>query len=138
MALVCSPGIVPLFPLFYCCFFAETPNKNFTEIGIYPTKLGGARGFWVGTVCYAKHLNFKSTQTEFIELTLSNLNLFIARFVSEQWDSVGELFCGLQQIRHSCDSLPHHVQASLEYFIKINLGGSSLVSLKLERKIKIY
>ena len=38
---MCSPGIVPLFLLFYCWFFADTPNKDFTEIGIYWTK------FWL-------------------------------------------------------------------------------------------
>ena len=42
------------------------------------------------------------------------------RFVSEQWNSVGELFCGLQQIRHRGHSLPHHVQVSTESFLKYN------------------
>ena len=36
------------------------------------------------------------------------------RFVSEQWDSVGELLCGLQQIRHPGHSLPHHVQTNIK------------------------
>ena len=40
------------------------------------------------------------------------------RFVSEQWNSVGELFRGLQQIRHRGHSLPHHVQVSTESFLK--------------------
>ena len=37
LALVCSPRIVPLFLWFYCWFFADTQNKNFTETGIYRT-----------------------------------------------------------------------------------------------------
>ena len=54
------------------------------------------------------------------------------RFVSEQWDSVGELFRGLQQICHRGHSLPHHVQVSTQSFLKIERNFNYIAIQSLE------